>query len=236
MSDKGTVFNTPDKDVSADTENVEDTFLEKLVGEGKKYSTVEELAKAKEHADKHISTLESENNEMRLRLEKAANVEDVLAALKEEREKEVQKETPAAPGLKEDDVVLLLEKREKEKVAVSNILEADRKFRERFGDTSEVVLAQKVNELGVTTDYLKNIAADSPKLFLDLFNTVPNNKNSASPTTPKSSMLPSNLPKDELTVHSLLEKSRQEGKTGLTNEQRQALFKKAEEEGLAAIV
>lgn len=232
MSDQDTVFDD-DSDKESSTKEDKSTnaslsFLEQLVGEGKKYASAEELAKGQVNADQHIKTLESENEELRLRNEKAATVEDVLAALKEK-----PKETPEAvkevKSLSEEDVLSLLDKKEQEKKYTSNIKEADKLFREHFGDASDEVFKEKVKELGVSPAHLKNVAADSPRAFMAFFGVSPSQRPSSSPSKPSNVSLPSTNNQGELTVQSLLAKAKQEGRpVGLTDAERQVLIKQEE--------
>lgn len=55
-------------------------YLESLVGEGKKYKTVEDLAKAKFYADEHIRKIEEENASMRVIESKIETVLEKLQA------------------------------------------------------------------------------------------------------------------------------------------------------------
>lgn len=83
---------TTDNQSMADQSSQED-YLSLYVGEGKKYSTVEEAAKALAkkaiNADKHIEKIQQENEQLRQEQLKAKSVDDILAALnKEEQQKE----------------------------------------------------------------------------------------------------------------------------------------------------
>jgi hypothetical protein len=57
--------------------------LSDMVGEGKKYATPEDMAKAMLHGQAHISQLENENGDFRSKAEQAKGVNDILAALKQ---------------------------------------------------------------------------------------------------------------------------------------------------------
>lgn len=70
--------------------------LEELVGEGKKYATVADLAKAHLHASAHIGTLEEENGQYRTKVEKAATIEEILAKLQPNGQQSPAT-TPATP-------------------------------------------------------------------------------------------------------------------------------------------
>ena len=55
--------------------------LAELVGEGKKYATVEDLAKGNLNAQQHIGTLEHETASLREQSSSAKSIEDVLKAI-----------------------------------------------------------------------------------------------------------------------------------------------------------
>lgn len=72
-------------DVFADDKSA-NSVLDALVGEGKKFGNVEELAKGKQASDEHIATVEQENAELKEKLEAAAkegNVAELLEAVKQ---------------------------------------------------------------------------------------------------------------------------------------------------------
>lgn len=56
--------------------------LKLLVGEGKKYATVEDLAKGMVHGQNHITTLEQEATTFQAAQEKQTSIDDILAAIK----------------------------------------------------------------------------------------------------------------------------------------------------------
>jgi len=89
----------PSSDDSQDTnsqnltdklDNDDVDYIADLVGEGKKYTTIEEaakgLAKKAAHADRFIETLKSENKSKEEQLAAAKKVEDILSILKQQDE------------------------------------------------------------------------------------------------------------------------------------------------------
>ena len=91
----------PQEEVGSQTER----YLDQFVGEGKKYSSVEEaaeaLAKKAVNADKHIQTLIDETTQAKEKLAHQKTIEDVLAAIREEQTivaPQVVNETPATTG------------------------------------------------------------------------------------------------------------------------------------------
>ena len=72
--------NTPDLSAIAPEQ-----ALEELVGEGKKYASAAELAKAMLHAQQHIDKLQGENGEFRSKLERASTIDEILGKDKKEK-------------------------------------------------------------------------------------------------------------------------------------------------------
>jgi ATP-dependent 26S proteasome regulatory subunit len=91
MSEQGTTFLGEEKPVETDNP------LTELVGDGKKYKTVEELAKAYKNADQFIETLKTEKRTVEEQyhdaLSKSRSVEEILTALNETKTTIVEKPT-----------------------------------------------------------------------------------------------------------------------------------------------
>lgn len=79
--------NTPDLSAIAPEQ-----AFEELVGEGKKYASAAELAKAMLHAQQHIDKLQSENGEYRGKLERASTIDEILGKLNGQQQ--AQQATP----------------------------------------------------------------------------------------------------------------------------------------------
>lgn len=152
-------------------------IYEELVGEGKKYHSVEDLAKAYFHADSHIKRLEQENEEYRVKVQAAASVDDILARLKpsqeapitESHEKTPRQDSAAAPEDVESIVQKALEQKLKERESVSNQQKVTQALREKFGDAAGRVFQEKSAELGLD---LEQLAAQSPSAVLAIFGTT----------------------------------------------------------------
>jgi len=77
MADQS-LFNKEEKTVPPQNDQ---ELIDSLVGEGKAYKTLGDLAKGKLNGDIHIKQVELENKELRERVASAKTVEDVLAAV-----------------------------------------------------------------------------------------------------------------------------------------------------------
>lgn len=151
--------------------------LEALVGEDKKYKTVEDLARSKFEADRFIKQLTTEAAEMREVIGKSQTMEDIktqiLASINQENTQRQPPETPPEPekvdsANLENMISQLLMKKEAEKKALSNREKVTKALEDKFGADAQIVLNQKARELNVSLDYLAKIANDSPSAFFKL--------------------------------------------------------------------
>lgn len=148
--------------------------LEELVGEGKKYTTVAELAKAHLHASAHIGKLEDENGQFRAKVEKAATIEEILAKLNPQGSQQ-----PATPPMnnqpqgtpaEQPDLSKLVEERfatlTKQQQEQANLKEFETALVQAFGTEAATKYHQaKAEWSGVDLDAL---AAANPKGALKL--------------------------------------------------------------------
>jgi len=82
MSTTNSLFSNKENDSNNQTELSGEDSLKLLVGEGKKYPTVEEMAKGMVHSQNHITTLESEATTLKDNQAKQTSIDDILAAIK----------------------------------------------------------------------------------------------------------------------------------------------------------
>jgi hypothetical protein len=165
--------NTPTEDnqpvVNTPKPAVPDEVRE-MIGEGKKYKTLEDALKSIPHAQSHISNLEKEMAEMREDLNKRLSAEEVLKKI-QERDK-APKEENTTPPMDTDTLRNLVKDTYKEMTAEekasANIRLVDEKMKEAYGEKAVNVLQKKAAELGVTVDFLASTAATSPAGFFKL--------------------------------------------------------------------
>ena len=151
--------------------------VEELVGEGKKFATVEDLAKGKAEADIFIEQLKKEQAELRSDLDQRLSAQDLLEEIRKEREAQLSASNSPAqenttPSLGTDDIANLVKNTVKQlgvqETAEQNILAVDIKMKELFGDKAQEVMIQKAKENEVSVDFLKDAAAKSPKAFFNV--------------------------------------------------------------------
>lgn len=138
-----------------------------------KYSTVQEALKAIPFATEHISKLEQENSKLTEELTKAQTVKDILDEISVQR---TPTEQQTVQGLDESRVAEIvtaqLTATEQQKLVKTNQELAATALQKHFGDVkaAEKEYINKAQELGVSIQFLNDVAAKSPKALLDLFN------------------------------------------------------------------
>lgn len=163
-----------------------------VVGEGKKYASVEAALASVPHAQNHISQLEQENQtlkqqleEMQGKVQQATTADDILAQITASQKPDGDQPVQTA-GLDEQAVLQLLEKREAAKRAEQNQTAVTKELVTKYGDETKAVeaLQTKAEELGVDFDYMKELAARSPKAVLTYFDVQSKpNENKVVPTS-----------------------------------------------------
>jgi hypothetical protein len=160
------------------------TELTDLVGEGKKYSSVDAALKSIPHAQSHISTIEAENARLKSELESRRTTEDLLEDI---RNGIVQPSavSPTAPVLDqtqiESTIEALLTRKEQSRLEQLNVNAVVSEFTRVFGDRvkGEEEFIKLANETGMSIPTLNKLAATSPAAVLKLAGI--GNKKEASP-------------------------------------------------------
>lgn len=145
-----------------------------LVGEGKKYATVDDLAKAYYNADSFIETLKEENRALRDQVSRVAELDATLdrmqakaSSLNTPREEEVQGVPVDASSIAEM-VEQTLTKREAENVLKNNMKLADEKLRAVFGDKAKEVFTSQTSNPALRNT-LTTLAQTDPDAFVNYF-------------------------------------------------------------------
>lgn len=150
--------------------------LETLVGEGKKYKTVEDLAKAYQHADTTIASRTRELQEMREELNLRLDTEEVLKRARANPEpvdnapQGKQPAVAATPLSNEDLAARIREVTQADQAAANyraNVENVAVKLVEIYGTEAQAneAVKKRADELGVSIKYLQDAAATSPKAF-----------------------------------------------------------------------
>lgn len=161
--------------------------LKDMVGEGKKYASVEAALASIAPAQGHISKIEQENAELRQKVAEAIAVEEVYKKLTEANTNSGV--TPPVAGLDEASVAALVAKqladRDANAVRVANESRVRDALVGKYGSNEKAkeVYEAKAKELGVGVDFLNEVVRRSPKAAEELFG-VKQKEAGAAPTTP----------------------------------------------------
>lgn len=157
--------------------NAETNILEQLVGEGKKFATVEDALKGKVEADRTIADRNRELAEMREEMNRLREQSEILrrqvttsrepAAIDTPRDadrpvEDRSNEIDLATRIREE-----LRQAQEEDQKRLNIGAVASKLVEVYGteDKANEVVKAKAAELGVSVEFLQDVAAKSPKAF-----------------------------------------------------------------------
>jgi len=154
-------------------------YLADLVGEGKKYPSASDLAKAYYHADTHIRMLEQSNDEMRSNLLKEkedsqarATLEDLVRQLEGKAQQSASNNEPIVKEIVKpidtNEIDKLVSSRlsairtaEKEEANSNQVMS---KLKERYGDNYASTVKQQINEIGLSEADFDALARKSPEL------------------------------------------------------------------------
>ena len=152
----------------------EGSILDALVGEGKKYANLEELAKGKTEADSFIDKLKDENSELRKQAEEKTTIVDLMEAFKslnQEQESNSESVTPLDDEVLQEKLGLMIKEREAQRISEANRTEAMKLVSETLnGDEKAVavVVQQKALQLGMDADKLWSLSEESPAGFAQI--------------------------------------------------------------------
>lgn len=179
-------------------ENQEPNYLDQLVGEGKKYKTAQDLAKAYANADEHISKIQGENTEIsalvvekdiELEKEKSETRRKVEELLKQAKEKKASDSAakpttgtePLVNGAEDIEEVVkkvITESKAKE-ASDSNVAKAKSKLIEAYGDEDSYKKAVReyLASGELSAEEFDSMAARSPDALLKLItSSIPSKK------------------------------------------------------------
>lgn len=146
-----------------------------LVGEDKKFKTVNDLAKGKLEADVYIEQMKVQLKAANDELAKVKNADDKFSKILEQIGQRNNESTPqvnTTPAMVNDDITALVRNQitaiEKERSAQQNIDTTNSKLKELFGDRAKEIVESKAKELGVGMEELKILSSKSPSALLTL--------------------------------------------------------------------
>lgn len=151
-----------------------DNPLATLVGEGRKYKSIDDLAKAYLQADGFIEQLKGENAQLREKAATAKTVDDVLQAMRKQPEASTtdKGEDKGSQGLSADAVAKIVRDTvtglETQKSREANLLKADAEMKKLFGDKAQEVFAAQA-ATPEAKQALMQLASVAPDKFVKLF-------------------------------------------------------------------
>lgn len=153
-------------------------YYSELVGEGRKYKDKAAWDRSKIEGDLHIARIEDEQRRLRAELATRIDYESFLTELRKSPLSGQQGNRPAdpptdqTPSLTTEAIERLLEQklkqREQEMSAEQNFNLVDKKLSESWGPHYAQRLKQQAQELGVSEQFIKNVAAANPKALYRL--------------------------------------------------------------------
>lgn len=162
------------------TETIDEgrNYLEELVGDDKKFKSVEDLARGKAEADAYIQTLTQRLDEQKNQGATLSSLKELLSEIKTKREETPKEEpqpsvTPDAgtqvdPNTLKELLESMLNEREQTRVRETNSQKVQRVLEENFGAQATAVLNQKARELGMSLNELKDLSMKTPTAFFRL--------------------------------------------------------------------
>lgn len=150
--------------------------LSEYVGAGKKYATIDEVYKAFPNAQKHISTLEEENRQLKEDNAKRRTAEELLNDIQSRVTPQSNGDT-IPPKVDIPDISSLV-RQEVERVKIEESYKVNQKtvvdeLTKVYGDKAREKYAALATELGVTKENLNQLALTSPTAFFKLAGITP---------------------------------------------------------------
>ena len=153
--------------------------LNELVGDGKKFATLDELAKGKLEADQFIEQLKVELSTVRSEmasLEEQANKKNTVAELIETVKKANEKvdeegNQPVSEEQLKEMVDSIMDNRYEKQTRLTNYQQANQSVLDKFkGDVeaARAYTAERARQLGISVDKLKALGEESPSAFKQL--------------------------------------------------------------------
>lgn len=160
-----------------------DVSFDDLVGEGKKFKTPQDLAKAKIEADRFIEQLKKEADEARTELRSRLTLEELSEQLLSRTVERNPGTPPQEVNRSQDDkpapavdlkaeVKRLLEEERSKGNREANIAKTRQALKDRFGGDYNATLRQIAEDLNVSDKFLADTAASAPEAFLRLVDSV----------------------------------------------------------------
>jgi hypothetical protein len=152
--------------------------VRELIGEGKKYASVELALAALTPAQQHIAKLEAENADLRTKASSGASTEEVLRAIEALGKSKEDGTPPAAPlALDETKVTELLTRvltaRETATLHAQNEAAVGALLTEKYKDKAKEHFEGRAKELGMSPVALSTLVRTTPSAAMELLGLKP---------------------------------------------------------------
>src|SRR5210317_1478061 len=175
---------TEGKEVEGTVSTVTTSPLAELVGEDKKFKSIDDLAKGKLEADQHIGQLEGEMKMLREQMaeleeaaSKKATVSDLVDAVKNANKKvDEDGNQPISEEQLKTMVADIMDGRTEAQTRASNFRQANQSVLDKFNgdvEAARTYTAERAKQLGISVDKLKALGEESPSAFKQLMETQP---------------------------------------------------------------
>ena len=160
-------------------DQVTENFLEHLVGDGKKFTDQEALAKGKYESDVHVTNLERQLAELREDIDKGSKIDELMEMIRNQNQPKEPEDPPndgngeTSPGqMSEEELKALINthvsERDTQATESRNVAEVDKALMDKFGDAAGRILTDKAAALSMSVDEMKSLASRNPKAFYRL--------------------------------------------------------------------
>jgi hypothetical protein len=153
-------------------------YVAELVGEGKKFKEIKDLAKGKVESDRYIEVLTKKLDDAVKELNTRTSLDTFLDKMKGGQQQQEPAVTPTPSGTPQDldDSVLeqklaeILSRRDQQTSAQKNMTTVIETLTNQFGgaEQAKLVINHKAKEVGMTPSALRQIAEQSPEAFFRL--------------------------------------------------------------------
>ena len=159
------------------------SYVDALVGEGKKFATMEEMAKGKFESDLYVTHLQGEMKGLRSIIDEQESVAELVdKAMKPQTPEPAEAPQAPAPApspegsapapLSAQDIQALVDQQVNSRLTAqqkqANVDACTAAAKERYGENYGSILAENAKKLGVKQEFLVDVASDQPAVFLKL--------------------------------------------------------------------
>lgn len=147
------------------------SILSEITGDDgqQKYKDVATALNALKHSQEYIKQMKAQLDEATQKASQAVTMEQVLAAVSKPADTPSPAPTASPTGLTADDVVRILQEKERAEQQKANAAKVAQRFKALHGDKAEEAFYTRASEMGLTRDAVNRLAATSPMAVFSMF-------------------------------------------------------------------